>query len=152
MYKKAKERLRLFMEEWKKKDWIMMYPYTQKAWQMNHPQLVTELPPCQQYLEGINVLDYKIGSTHKSHDFARIFKIPDKLICIDVDVEIDYIVMDKEEVLKRKGKIRMVCEKDAYNLSETGTWGINVISILKKMKQEEQINEKELKDGGTAED
>ena len=146
MYKKVKERLTLFMEEWKKKDWIQMYIYTQKSWQMNHPQLVTELPPCQQYLDGINVLDYKIGSAHKSHDFAKIFKIPDKLICIDVDVEIDYAMMDREEkylgkIFKREGKIRMVCEADAYNLSESGTWGVNVISVLKKMKQKEVIDE-----------
>ena len=149
MYKKVKERLTLFMEEWKKKDWIQMYTYTQKSWQLNHPQLVTELPPCQQYLDGINVLDYKIGSAHKSHDFARIFKIPDKLICIDVDVEIKYhITAFPKELGKtfiREGKIRMVCEKDAYNLSETGTWGVNVMSVLKKMKQKEVID-------GTAED
>jgi len=149
MYNKVKERLILFMEEWKKKDWIQMYTYTQKSWQLNHPQLVTELPPCQQYLEGINVLDYKIGSAHKSHDFATIFKIPDKLICVDVDVEIDYQITALMKIdgktLKREGKIRMVCELDAYNLSETGTWGVNVISVLKKMKQKEQSN-------GTAED
>lgn len=135
MYKKAKERLTLFMDAWKKKDWIVMYKYTQMSWQLNHPQLVTELPPCQQYLEGISILDYKIGSAHKSHDFAKIFKIPDKLICIDVDVEINYIVEDLKRLGKREGKIRMVCEEDAYNLSETGTWGINVISILKKTKE-----------------
>ena len=149
MYKKVKERLTLFMEEWKKKDWIQMYTYTQKSWQLNHPQLVTELPPCQQYLDGINVLDYKIGSAHKSHDFARIFKIPDKLICIDVDVEIKYhITAFPKELGKtfiREGKFRMVCEEDAYNLSETGTWGVNVMSVLKKMKQKEVID-------GTAED
>jgi len=141
MYKKVKERLGLFMEEWKKKDWIQMYTYTQKSWQMNHPQLVTELPPCQQYLDGINVLDYKIGSAHKSHDFAKTFKIPDKLICVDIDIEMDYSLIDSDEILKREGKIRMVCEKDAYNLSESGIWGINVISVLKKMKQKEVVGE-----------
>ena len=152
MYKKAKERLVLFMDAWKKKDWIIMYKYTQMSWQANHPQLVTELPPCQQYLQGIEITDYKIGKAIKSHDFAKIFKIPDKFICMDINVEIDWAIPEIGKTGTRKGKIRMVCEKDAYNLSETGTWGINVISILKKMKQEEQINEKELKDGETAED
>lgn len=136
MYKKAKERLVLFMEEWKKKDWILMYKYTQMSWQANHLQLVTELPPCQQYLEGITITGYKIGRACRSHDFARIFKIPDKFICIDINVKIDYYA----EVLQRKGiregKVRLVCEKDAYNLSETGTWGVNVLSILKMQHKE----------------
>jgi len=144
MYNKAKERLKLFMEAWKIKNWQIMYKYTQMSWQINHPQLVTELPPCQQYLQGISILDYKIGKASKSHDFAKIFKIPDKFICMDIEIKIDYFAEDLQREGEREGKIRMVCEKDAYNLSEDGTWGVNVISIL-KMKPKEQVN-------GTAED
>jgi hypothetical protein len=29
----------------------------------------------------------------------------------------------------------MVCEKDAYNLSEKGKWGVNILSVLKKSKE-----------------
>jgi len=139
MYNKAKERLKLFMEAWKIKNWQIMYKYTQMSWQINHPQLVTELPPCQQYLQGISILDYEIGKASKSHDFAKIFKIPDKFICMDIEIKIDYFAEDLQREGEREGKIRMVCEKDAYNLSEDGIWGVNVISIL-KMKPKEQIN------------
>jgi len=139
MYKKAKERLVLFMEEWKKKDWIMMYKYTQMSWQLNHLQLVTELPPCQQFLEGITILGYKIRRASRSHDFARVFKIPDKLICIDINVKIDYYADALKVMGKREGKIRMMCEKDAYNLSESGKWGVNILSVL-KMRSEEVKN------------
>jgi hypothetical protein len=135
MYNKVKESLVKFMDAWKEKDWIVMYKYVQMSWQMNHPQLVTELPPCQQYLDGIKVLGYKIGSAHKSSDFAKIFKIPDKLICVDVDIKIDYLIEGIKKIGKKEVKIRMVCEKDAYNLSEKGKWGVNVLSVLKKSKE-----------------
>ena len=140
MYEKAVKALKKFMESWKAKNWIEMYEYTQKTWQIKHLQLVTEIPPCQQYLGNIDILDYKIGGAYKSNDFAKIFKIPNPLICIDIIVDIKYanhlLKESKEsggkyEWEKKKIKMRMICEESAYQLSEKGDWGVSIVSLLR---------------------
>jgi len=137
MYNKAKESLKNFMEAWKIKNWQIMYKHTTLTWQRNHPEYVTELPPCQQLLDGIVIRDYKIGKAHKSKDFSRVFQIPEDLnICIDIGIEIDWTAKGNSLSGTKVGDVRMLCEKDAYNLSQEGQWGVNILSLL-KMKEKE---------------
>lgn len=107
--------LQEFLFGWKNRDWNKMLKHSQITWKSTQEDAVEKLKSFFAFrdLEMFEVLESK--------------KVSD--MCMDVSAVIKYSF---EKAKIKKIRARVIREIEPYRPSESGTWGVNPISVLRE--------------------
>jgi len=101
-----------FMKTWREKDFFKMENYIQKTW--------LDGPKTMDLKEVFGIINVKSWKILKSVKVGQA--------CKDMIVN---VIFNKSN--KRKLRIRMICETAPYTPDLAGDWGVNPISVLRRL-------------------
>jgi len=109
-----------FLDCWKEGNFMKMVDFVQITWKSDHIEKGNEPKEILENLYGHKKLIY--------------FEIKDRNLTQEVFVDIRVIIKYKfqDKIFIKKITPRIICEKDAYQPSNEGTWGVNPIGALRE--------------------
>ena len=109
-----------FLDCWKEKNFKKMVDFVQITWKSDHTERGNEPKEILKNLYGHKKLIYFEIKNRKSTQ--EVF--------VDIRVIIKYKFLNK--IFVKKIIPRIICEIEAYQLSNEGTWGVNPIGALRE--------------------
>ena len=104
-----------FMETWRKKDFSKMRSHLQKTY-LDGPEIMD-------LAESLGDIDIKSWKIMKSARIGQTCK----------DVTVNVVFGQNGTTNKRRLKIRVICETAPYQPSLLGDWGVNPISVMRRL-------------------